>query len=452
MKTTRNIFLFALFALVVAAGFLAVPATHAQQQTVYAITGAKVFPISGPPMEGATVVIRDGKIAAVGKGAAIPSGAKVIDGKGLEVYPGMFNAVTEMGMNEIGEGVPGSVDTHELGDYNPQLVAATAVNPASEHIPVTRADGITHVIAAPGLGGGGGGFGGAGAVIPGQASLFNLAGWTMDQMQIKRSAAMVVNWPNLPNTAGGGRGGAGGGRGAAAAAAGGAAGREEYDKRIAELTNWLDAARHYDMAMQNKIGERDLKLEALVPVIKGDMPLFVVANQANQIREAVAYCDKQKVKMILATGTAAGEVKDLLKEKNVPVILRPTLTLVRGEDSPYDENLTLPGQLSAAGVKVAFGSYGNEFARRLSQWAGVAVAFGMSHDDAMKALTINPAEMFGVGKELGTIEPGKMANIIVTTGDPLELNTEVKYLFIKGQLTSTDNKHKELFEKYSKRP
>ncbi len=450
MKTTRNLFLFALFALVVAAGFLAVPATHAQQQAVYAIIGAKVFPISGPPMDDAVVVIRDGKIAAVGKGIKAPAGAKIIDAKGLEVYPGMFNAVTEMGMNEIGEGVPGSVDTHELGDYNPQLVAATAVNPASEHIPVTRSDGITHVIAAPGLGGGGGGFGGAGAVIPGQASLFNLAGWTMDQMQIKRSAAMVVNWPNLPNTAGGGRGGAGGGRGAAAA--GGAAGREEYDRRIAELTNWLDAARHYELAMQNKVGERDLKLEALVPVVKGDMPLFVVANQANQIREAVAFCDKQKIKMILATGTAAGEVKDLLKEKNIPVILRPTLTLVRGEDSPYDENLTLPGQLSAAGVKVAFGSYGNEFARRLSQWAGVAVAFGMSHDDALKALTINPAEMFGVGKELGTIEPGKMANIIVTTGDLLELNTEVKYLFINGQLTSTDNKHKQLYEEFRKRP
>ena len=177
-----------------------------------------------------------------------------------------------------------------------------------------------------------------------------------------------------------------------------------------------------------------------------------MANQANQIREAVAFCDKQKIKMILATGTAAGEVKDLLKEKNIPVILRPTLTLVRGEDSPYDENLTLPGQLSAAGVKVAFGSYGNEFARRLSQWAGVAVAFGMSHDDALKALTINPAEMFGVGKELGTIEPGKMANIIVTTGDLLELNTEVKYLFINGQLTSTDNKHKQLYEEFRKRP
>jgi imidazolonepropionase-like amidohydrolase len=158
------------------------------------------------------------------------------------------------------------------------------------------------------------------------------------------------------------------------------------------------------------------------------------------------------LKMILATGPAAGEVKDVLKEKNIPVILRPTLTLVRAEDSPYDENLTLPGDLSKAGVKIAFGSYGNEFARRLSQQAGVAVAFGMPHDEALKALTINPAEMFGVGKELGTIEAGKMANLIVTTGDPLELTTEVKYLFINGQLTSTDNKHRQLWEEYRKRP
>lgn len=448
MKTTRKIFSFALFALMVTAGFVGAPAVQAQQQ-VYAITNAKVFPISGPAIEGATVVIRGGKIAAVGKGVAVPSGAKVIDGKGLEVYPGMFNAITEIGLNEIGEGVPGSVDTQELGEYNPQLVAATAVNPASAHIPVVRAEGITEVISAPGVGGGGGFGGGGGTVITGQASLFNLAGWTMDEMQIKRSAAMVVNWPTLPGGGGGGRGG-----GAQAAPAGGAAGRQEYDRRVAEIAEWLDRARHYSMAMQANKGavERDLKLEALVPVIKGDLPVFIIANQSNQIREAVAFCDKQKIKMILATGNAAGEVKDLLKEKNVPVVLRPTLTLLRGEDDPYDMNLTLAGQLSAAGIKIAFGSFGNEFARRLSQWAGVSVAFGLSHDEAMKALTINPAEMFGVGKELGTIEVGKMANLIVTNGDPLELNTEVKYLFIKGQLTSTDNKHRQLYEEYRKRP
>jgi imidazolonepropionase-like amidohydrolase len=166
----------------------------------------------------------------------------------------------------------------------------------------------------------------------------------------------------------------------------------------------------------------------------------------------VDYCDKQHLKMILANGPEAGEVIDVLKSKNIPVILRPTLTLVRGEDSPYDENLTLPGKLAAAGIKIAFGSYGNEFARRLSQQVGVAVAFGLPHDEGLKALTINPAQMFGVSDQLGTIETGKMGNIIVTTGDLLELNTEVKYLFIKGQLTSTDNKHKKLFEEYSKRP
>jgi imidazolonepropionase-like amidohydrolase len=444
MKPTRKIFYYALLALVVAAGFAAVHAVYAQQQTSYAIVGAKVFPISGPAIDGATIVIRGGKIASVGKGGA-PSGVKVIDGKGLEVYPGLFNAVTEIGLNEIGQGDPGSVDTQELGEYNPQLVSATAVNPASAHIPVTRADGITHVIAAAGMGGRGGG----GTIIAGQASLFNLAGWTMDEMKIRRSAAMVVNWPTLPGAAGGG------GRGGAAAAGQAfGANRADYDKRMAEITEWFDRARHYSSAMTANPSavERDLKLEALVPVVKGDLPLLVIADQANQIREAIAYCGKQKLKMILATGPAAGEVKDVLKEKNIPVILRPTLTLVRGEDSPYDENLTLPGDLAKAGVKVAFGSYGNEFARRLSQQAGVAVAFGMSHEDALKALTINPAEMFGVGKELGTIEAGKMANLIVTTGDPLELTTEVKYLFIKGQLTSTDNKHRQLWEEYRKRP
>jgi imidazolonepropionase-like amidohydrolase len=444
MKPTRKIFYYALLALVVATGFATVHAVYAQQPTSYAIVGAKVFPISGPPIDGATVVIRDGKIASVGKGGA-PAGVKVIDGKGLQVYPGLFNAVTEIGLNEIGEGDPGSVDTQELGEFNPQLVSATAVNPASDHIPVTRADGITHVIAAAGMGGRGGG----GTIIAGQASLFNLAGWTMDEMKIRRSAAMVINWPTLPGDTGGGRRGGGGG-GAAAPAAN----RADYDRRMAEITEWFDRARHYSAAMTaNPSGvERDLKLEALVPVVKGDLPLLVIANAANQIREAIAYCDKQKLKMILATGPAAGEVKDVLKEKNIPVILRPTLTLVRGEDSPYDENLTLPGELAKDGIKVAFGSYGNEFARRLSQQAGVAVAFGMSHDDAMKALTINPAEMFGVGKELGTIEAGKMANIIVTNGDPLELTTEVKYLFIKGQLTSLETKHTLLWEKYRSRP
>jgi imidazolonepropionase-like amidohydrolase len=269
-------------------------------------------------------------------------------------------------------------------------------------------------------------------------------------MIVKREAAMVVNWPNLPG--GGGRGFGGGG---GAAAQGNSEARAAYDRRVAELGDWLDRARHYDLAHEKGNAanfHRDLKLEALGPIVKGEVPVLVFTDDARVIEDAVKFCEKQKVKMVLATGEAAAEKKDFLKQHNVNVVLGPTLELVRYEDDPYDTNLALPHDLNAAGVKIAFASYTNEFARRLSQQAGVAVAFGLPRDEALKALTLYPAQMFGMDKELGTLEAGKMANVIVTNGDPLELTTEVKYLFIKGELTSLDNRHLDLYNKYKKRP
>ncbi len=425
-----------------AACVLVCSASHAQ---TYAITNAKVFPISGPPIDGATVVIHDGKITAVGKGAAIPSGAKVIDAKGLEVYPGFFNPITEIGINEIGA-VNASVDTHEVGENNADINGAAGVNVESAHIAVTRVSGITHVNTVPGQGG----RGDTGNLIGGQASLINLGGWTTEDMVVKREAGMVVNWPNLPGGGGRGFGGRGG-----AAAEGQSDARAAYDRRIAMLGDWLDSARHYDMAHEkanNANFRRDLKLEALGPVVRGEVPVLVFTDDPRAIEDAVKFFEKEKVKMVLATGEAASEKKDFLKQHNVNVILGPTLQLVRYEDDPYDVNLTLPHDLNAAGVKIAFASYTNEFARRLSQQAGVAVAFGLPHDEALKALTLYPAQMFGLDKELGTLEVGKMANVIVTSGDPLELTTEVKYLFIKGELTSLDNRHLDLYNKYKKRP
>lgn len=432
-------------ALITACVLLA-PAAFSQGGS-YAITNAKVFPVSGPPIEGGTVVIKDGKIEAVGKGASIPSGAKVIDAHGLEVYPGFFNPITEIGLNEIGA-VEASVDTHELGDWNPDIIGATGVNVESAHIGVTRASGITHVSTVPGQGGGRGGEGAN--YIGGQASLINLAGWTNELMTVKAEAAMVVNWPAVPG-GGGGRGGRGGG--GEAANAGDA--RTAYDQHVSELGDWFARARHYDAAHEKGNAanfRRDLKLEALVPIVKGEVPVLVFTEDPRGIEDAVKFFEKEKVKMILATGEAASERKDFLKQHNVNVILRPTETLLHYEDDPYDTNLTLPHDLNAAGVKIAFASFSNEFARRITQQAGVAVAFGLPHDEAIKALTIYPAQMFGVDKALGTLEPGKMANVIVTNGDPLELNTEVKYLFIKGQETSLDNRHLQLYNKYKSRP
>ena len=400
--------------------------------------------MAGPAIENGTVLIRDGKIAAVGAGIAIPQDAQVIDATGLEVYPGMFDPVTQIGLNEM-SAVSATVDVSELGDYNPELVAATAVNPASAHIAVTRANGITEVIAAPGTAG----FDlQSGGLIAGQASAFNLAGWTMDDMQINRSVAMVINWPSIqtrtfdfatfsikekPY----------------------ADVKKEYDKSVNTLGDWMDRARHYAQAKEKgspALYERDLKLEALVPVVEGKLPVLVVADEARDIRNAVDFCTKQNLRMILGSGAEAWKVKELLKEKKIPVVLAPTNRLPEQEDTPYDKPYTEPSELFAAGIPIAFSSFGTAFSRRLPQYAGTAVAYGLPHDEALKAVMLNAAQMFGLADQLGTLETGKIANVIVTSGDPLELQTQVRYLFIKGQLTSTDNKHRELYEQYRKRP
>jgi len=427
--------------------FLFAPVTDAQAQppSVYAITHAKIFTLAGSPIEDGTLVIRDGKIAAVGPSVEVPAGAQVIDAKGLQVYPGLFDSITQMGLSEIGA-VNATVDTTETGNYNPDVVAATAISPSSEHIPVTRASGITEVLAVPSSGGfdSGGGRG----TLGGQASAIHLAGWTIDEMLIKKSAAMVLNFPEIqtqtfdfsnfsrkekPFTEA----------------------KQEYDRQINELTDWTDRARHYAQAMEKGSVSKydsDLKLEALAPVVRGELPVLVFADHARDIRNAVEFCDKQKLKMILAGGEEAFKVKDLLRSKDVPVILRPVLSLPEEEDDPYDRELSQPAELAAAGVKIAIASFDNSFARRLGQNAANAVAYGLPYDQALRAVTINPAQVFGLGSQIGTLELGKIANVIVTNGDPLELTTDVKYLFIKGQLTSTENKHHRLYEKYLNRP
>jgi imidazolonepropionase-like amidohydrolase len=421
------------------------PLEAQQTAIVYAITHARIVTVSGPPIEDGTLVIKDGKIAAVGASIAVPVGAQVIDAKGLQVYPGLFDPVTQMGLSEIGA-VSATVDSSETGSYNPDVVAATAVSPSSEHIPVTRASGITEVLAVPGSGGFD--FSGNRGVIGGQASAFSLAGWTMDDMQLKRSVAMVLNWPTIQT------------RSFDFATFSRkekpyADAKQEYDKQVNELSDWIERARHYAQAIGHggpSDFERDVKLESLAPVVRGQLPLLVFADRVRDIRNAIEFCDQQKLKMILAGGGEAYKVKDLLRSRNIAVILRPMLTSLDEEDDPYDRLLTQPAELAQSGVKFAIGSFDNSFARRLGQNAANAVAHGLSPEDGLKAVTLFPAQIFGLADQVGTLETGKIANVIVTNGDPLELTTEIKYLFIKGQLTSTDNRHKRLYEKYLNRP
>jgi imidazolonepropionase-like amidohydrolase len=431
-----------LFALLIPAALLAAPA----DDNSFLLKGATVHTMSGAPIENGSVLVRNGKIIGVGKNLSAPKDIKVIDGKGMQVYPGMIDSATDMGLSEVGA-VDMTVDTTELGRFNPELVALTAVNPESEHIPITRANGITTVATLP-----------QGQLITGQASLIHMAGWTTDELGLKPRAGLHLVFPAIQ---GGGRGGfvpdadptafAGGAGGAFATQ------KANYDKQIAELNGYFEDARRYKQAKDAKAPglKPDLKLEAMIPVIEGKEPIFVTARREREIRDAITWADKQKVKIILVDAVEAIKVEKEIKAHNIAVVLGPSLSLPRGPDDPYDEAFTTPLELQKAGIKFSIATLyreGPSFARNLPYQAAQAVAFGLPAEEAMMSITKNAAEILGVGDQIGSIDEGKWADLVVTDGNPLETKTNIKLLFIKGKPVDLDNKHKELYEKYLNRP
>lgn len=432
---------------------VALPLTPQSSGTSYAIRDATIHTLAGEPIERGTILIRDGRIAGVGRKLRIPEGTEIIDAKGLDVYPGMIDAFSFLGLTEI-RSVRATVDIEERGDFNPHLKAIIAVHPASEHIPVTRANGITHALVVPGTGSGVNllrpSVSGAGSLMPGQASIVHLDGWTWEEMQIESGSAVVLVWPTIRVRA----------RGAQGPPSPDSRSesykklKKAYDARIAELERWIESARHY--AKTSKIAsdaqEPDSRMEALLPVIEGRKPILVIANRDRAIRNAVAFAEKHKLKMILAGGFESWKVTDLLKEKDIPVILPPTQALPGHEDHPYDKPFAIASELHKAGIRFAFGTFSSANSRLLPYEAAGAVAFGLPREEALRAVTLYPAQILGIDDRFGTIEEGKVANLIITDGDPLEILTHIKYLFIQGRLTSTDNKHQRLYEKYSQRP
>ena len=407
----------------------------AQDSGALVIRGAKVFTLAGPPIENGTVVIRGGKIEAVGTNVTVPAGARVLDASGLQVYPGLFDAMTTLGLTEIGA-VDVTNDMSELGLFNPHLLAATAVHPASEHIPVARANGITHTVAMPQARPGG---------IGGQGSLINLDGWTVEEMLIQPSVGFVLSWPTLAA-----RGGFGGFQ---AAARPFRELKKEYDDRVKQLDDWLEAARRYDRAVQGGNGvPRDLKLEALTKVTRRELPLLVQANGDRDIKNAIAWAEKQNVRIVILGGGQAWKVKDELAQKQVPVIVGPTQDLPDAEDGAYDEKYAQPAALHQAGVKFALSTFSSSDSRTLPYEVGNAVPYGLPQEEAIKAITLYPAQILGVADKVGTIEAGKIANLILTDGDPLMIQTTYKHVIINGNEVSLDNRHLELYEKYRSRP
>jgi imidazolonepropionase-like amidohydrolase len=428
----------ALISSVIASGGPAGVSAQTREET-YAIRNAKIVTVTGPVIERGTVVISNGRIAAVGANVSVPSNAKVIDGAGLSVYPGMIDSGTTLGLEEISS-VAGSVDTAEIGDNNANVHVDVALHPDSSHIAVTRVNGITTALTAP-----------DGGTISGRSALINLDGWVPRDMVLKSPVAMHMNWPG------------GLGRGSDFAGFGPQRSiselRREQDRQIESMKKILRDAIAYGDAKDARAKDPklprqdvDLKLEALIPVVRGQMPVVISANVERDIRSAIAFADEMKLKIIISSGIEAYKLADQLKAKNIPVLVGPVLRMPNKEDDPYDAAFTNAGLLSKAGVKIAFQTGDSAHVRDLPYHAGMAAAFGLSKEEALKAVTIYPAEIFGVADRIGSIEQGKIANLIVTNGDPLEILTQVRYLFINGRQIPLTSRHTELYEKYKARP
>jgi imidazolonepropionase-like amidohydrolase len=401
----------------------------------YAIRNATIVPVSGPRIAGGTVVMQGGRIIAVGTNAATPAGATVIDGTGMFVYPGLINAGTELGLSEISS-VPGGEDQMEVGQFNPHDVALTAVNPFSESIPVTRYNGVTSALTSA-----------HGGLISGMASLMDLSGWTGDQMAVKRRAALVVNYPRVA----GGRGGRGGG------GRGGADPAEAVNQGVKQLQDYFSKAQAYaDIKAKLAAGAAgkqaiDQAMEAMIPVVHGDIPVIFEAETAGQIRGALAFADSFKLKPIIRGGREAWQLADTLAARKVPVILGPMYAMP-DPGSPYDEIFATPSVLVKAGVVIAFQTTGSTNARDLPFEVAMAEPYGLSSDEAIRAITLNAAQIFGVADRYGSIETGKVANLFVASGDPTDPRSNVKYLFIRGELVPLVDRHTKLYEEFRARP
>ena len=395
---------------------------------VWAIVNARIHPITSPTIERGTIVIRGNRIDSVGANVQPPAGAKTVDAGGADVYPGFINARTTMGLNEPGP--RGFEDINEMLDYNPQLRTRVAYHSESDTIAVTRANGVTTVAVVPG-----------GGIFGGEVAVMNLDGWTWEEATLRPTAGIEFNFPALGG--GGGRGGRGGG---------GAAGatfeqiKKGRDDRLAEISRTFALARAYAKGGADR--PKDLVLEALVPVVEGRLPLLTnVSGEAN-IRDAVAFAEREKVKIIIAGATDANAVASLLKEKNIPVIVGNVLTTPASEDAFHASTYQNAGELSKAGVKVAFATSDAAYARNLPFHAAMSVAWGMDRTEAIKALTVNAAEILGVADRIGSLEAGKDANLFISKGDPLEAKSQVTHVVIQGKDVGLDNKHLALYQKY----
>jgi imidazolonepropionase-like amidohydrolase len=405
-------------------GAMVLAAMPCGAQTV-AITGGTVYPVSGPKIEHGTVLLRGGVIVAVGAAVAVPSGATRIDATGRWITPGFIASATTLGI-KLFESY-GELETEEdtvAGDVNAAVNVLDALDPASVTLPVARLQGITTAIAVP-----------AGGLVAGQAVLFDLAGDRLPDLLIRSPAAMVADLSQSSKAAGGG-------------SRAGAATRlrqlfrdaREYQRRKSD----------FEHARMQPLSAPGPDLEALQPVLEGQLPLLVTANRRSDIETALRIAQEFGVHLVIRGGVEAWQMAAELAQARIPVVVEP-LTDVPSFDAP-GARLDNAAILQAAGAAVLIAQTDQAQFRDLRQAAGNAVRTGLPWDAALRAVTLSPAEAFGVGGKYGSLEAGKTADLVVWSGDPFEFSSRAEHVFIRGRDLPLVSRQTELLRRYRRLP
>ncbi len=407
-----------------------IPGASVQQPV--AVVGATVHRISDEPLEKATLLFRQGKIVAIGEQVKVPDDVLTIDATGKHIYPGLFDAYTDLGLVEINS-VRATRDQQETGSLNPNVKSWVSVNPDSEIIPVTRSNGVLLALTAP-----------SGGLISGQSAVIQLDGWTFEDLTVRGPVGMHVEWPNMSPSIDWDTD---------------ASAKQQVEARDRALRQLRDAfadARAYQQARE-AAAERhpiDLRWEAMLPVLRGELPLIVAADEIQQMQAAVAFAMEHQVRLIIYGGYDAPHCLELLKKHEVAIIISGVYRLPRRRSEPYDTPFTLAAKLHEAGVRFCIsgsGRFGASNVRNLPYHAAMAAAFGLPPDEALKAITLYPAEILGVADRVGSLQRGRDATFIITDGDPLETTTQVEAAFVQGREVDLNNRHKRLWKKYEEK-
>ena len=430
-RTLMGAFLLSVFALTINASDQ-VPGKP--QDHPIALIGGTIHTVSGVIIGNGTVLFVDGKISGIGTQVDLPEGTEQININGKHVYPGLITANTRLGLLEI-NAVRATRDFAELGDIKPNIRAEVSINPDSELLPVARANGITMAHTIP-----------MGGLIAGTSALITLDGWTWEDLTYKAPVGLYIDWPFM----------------------GIRRGRfvekskkeqlKDRDEKLAKIRETFKQARAYLKAKEAE-GQKgtpyhgsDLRLDAMIPVLKKEMPVLLHARGIKQIQAALDWAIDEDLRIILLCGQDVRFVTSLLKENNIPVIYEGTLTTPSRRWEPYDTPFSTPLKLFEAGVTFCISGSGRTFEaaheRNLPYQAAMAAAYGLPKEEALKAVTLYPAQILGVGDRVGSIEVGKDATLIVTNGDPLEIMTNVEMEFIQGRKIDLSSRHTELYEKY----